>query len=49
MDYQKVLQTFITLDARVETKIDHYVTGGTGVSISSGGQIAIGQAVATNF
>ena len=34
-------------DARVETKIDAYVTGGTGVTVTSG-SIAIGQSVATN-
>jgi len=33
-------------DARVETKIDAYVTGGTGVTVTSG-EIAIGQDVAT--
>ena len=34
-------------DARVETKIDSYVTGGTGVDVT-GGSISIGQAVETN-
>ena len=33
-------------DARVRTSIDSYLTGGTGVTVSSGG-ISIGQAVAT--
>ena len=33
-------------DARVATKIDSYVTGGTGVTVTSG-SVAIGQAVAT--
>ena len=33
-------------DARVETKIDSYVTGGTGVDVTSGA-VSIGQAVAT--
>ena len=34
-------------DARVDAEIDNYVTGGTGVTVSSG-QISIGQDVATN-
>ena len=34
-------------DARVEAKIDAYVTGGTGVTVTSG-SIAIGQSVATS-
>jgi hypothetical protein len=33
-------------DSRVETKIDSYVTGGTGVTVTSG-EIAIGQSVGT--
>lgn len=40
-----ILNLYYT-DARVDTEIDSYVTGGTGVTVSSG-QISIGQSVGT--